>query len=165
MKRHPLMCLALFMGLLLFINMAAAQDMLPKGKWWKHPEVLENIDLSDEQIQKIEAISNESMRRIIQLEADSKIARLDLEALLDQVDQQKLDLDAVEKQIDLVNRIRGELSKERIMMLARIRNLLPKEAINQLKRLRGRFRGGPEGKRGRMGKGEWLDKPPGPGSE
>ena len=165
MKRHPLMCLALFIGLLLFINVAAGQDMLPKGKWWKHPEVLENLDLSDEQIQKIEAISNESMRRIIQLEAESKIARLDLEALLDQVDQQKLDLEAIEKQIDLVNRFRGELAKERILMLARIRNILPKETINQLKRLRGRFRGGPEGKRGRMGKGEWPDEPPEPGRE
>jgi len=165
MKRHPLMCLALFMGLLLFMNMAAAQDMLPKGKWWKHPEVLENIDLSDERIQKIEAISNESMRKIIQLEADSKIARLDLEILLDQVDQEKLDLDAIEKQIDLVNRIRGELAKERIMMLARIRNILPKEAVNKLKRLRGRFRNGQEGRRGRMGKGEWQDEPRGPGGE
>ena len=167
MKRHPLKLLMLLICIFALINTAAAQDLLPRGKWWKHPEVLEGIELSDEQIQKIEGISNESMRKIIQLEADYKIARMDLETLLDQVDQQKLDLNALEKQIDKVNSIKGALQKERIMMLARIRNLLPKETIDQLKRLRGRFRRGAGDKRGRMGMGkeEWPDEPPGPGDE
>ena len=41
--------------------------MFPKGKWWKHPEILEKVNLNDKQIQKIEKISNESMRKIIEL--------------------------------------------------------------------------------------------------
>ena len=88
MKRH---IFGVFVLLVLFVlpaHTAAGQDLLPKGKWWKHPEVLEKVDLSDEQIQRIEAISDEGMRRIIRLEADFRIARMDLENLLDQIDQQ-----------------------------------------------------------------------------
>jgi len=157
MRRHIFVVLILCILFSLLASTAAAQDMLPKGKWWKHPEVLEKIGLSEEQIQRIEKISDEGMRKIIRLEADFRIARMDLESLLDQIDQQKLNLETLENQIDLVNRIRGELEKERIMMLARIRNVLPKEAIEKLKTVRGQFR------KGRMGRGGWLDDLPGKG--
>jgi hypothetical protein len=87
------------------------------------------------------------MRKIIDLEAKFKIARLDLESLIDQIDEKKLDLDAIEKQIDVVNRIKGELEKERILMLARIRNVLPKETIEKLQQIRWKFRKGHRNKR------------------
>ena len=137
----PLICI------LSMTHITMAQSLFPKGKWWKHPEVLENVDITDEQIQKIEEISNEGMRKIIGLEAKFKIARMDLESLLDQTDQEKLDLSAIEKQLETVNRIRGELETERIMMLARIRNVLPKETVQKLKRIRWRFGKGPREKR------------------
>jgi Spy/CpxP family protein refolding chaperone len=124
-----------------------AQSLFPKGKWWKHPDVLEKVNLTDEQIQRIEKISDESMRKIIEMEARFKIARLDLESLLDQIDEEKLDLNAIEKQIDAVNRIKGELEKERILMLAKIRNVLPKETIKKLQQIRWKFRKGPRNKR------------------
>lgn len=152
MRRHIFVVFVLLVLFASLAHTAAGQDILPKGKWWKHPEVLETVDLSDEQIQRIEAISDESMRRIIRLEADFRIARMDLENLLDQIDQQKLDLQELENQIDLVNKTRGELEKERIMMLARIRNVLSKDAIEKLKGIRGQFR------KGRGGKGRWRDE-------
>ncbi|MGA1867285.1 MAG: Spy/CpxP family protein refolding chaperone [bacterium] len=151
--------LILIIGCIAILTMAQSalcQNMFPKGKWWKHPEILENLQLSDVQIQKVEEISNENMREIIKLEAEYKIARMDLETLLDNIDQQKLDLKALEKQIDIVNSIRGELEKQRIMMLAKIRNILPAEAFKKLKRLRGRF-GKQRGKRGRMRQEEAID--------
>lgn len=124
----------------IFISNAFAQMDLPEGKWWKHPEVVDKIKLSDEQIEKIEKISNESMKKIIAQEAQFKIARLDLESLIDHIDQEKMDIEALEKQIDLVNNYRNNLEKERILMLARIRNILSKEAIQKLKGLRGKIR-------------------------
>jgi len=149
MKRHTLSFLILFICLLTIVSKTFAQSRFPKGKWWKHPEVLENVNLTEEQIQRIEKISGESMRKIIELEAKFKIARLDLESLLDQIDEKKLDLNAIEKQIEEVNRIKGELEKERIMMLARIRNVLPKETIQKLQQTRWKFRKGSRGQRER----------------
>lgn len=148
MKRHISLIVIPLICLLTMANMVIAQPLFPKGKWWKHPEVLETVNFTDKQIQKIEEISNESMRKIIELEAKFKIARMDLESLLEKTDQEKLDLNAIEKQVETVNRIRGELEKEKIMMLARIRNVLPKETVRELKKLRGR----------RLGKGEPREK-------
>ncbi len=139
--------LILLICLLTIVSKNFAQPLFPKGKWWKHPEVLENINLTEEQIQKIEKISDASMRNIIVLEARFKIAKLDLESLLDQIDEEKLDLNAIEKQISIVNSIKGELEKERIMMLARIRNVLPKETIQRLQKIRWKFRKGTRKKR------------------
>jgi Spy/CpxP family protein refolding chaperone len=147
MKRYSLFMLILFICLFIIVSKNFAQPLFPKGKWWKHPEVLEKINLTDKQIQKIEKVSDESMRKIIELEARFKIARLDLENLLDQIDEEKLDLNAIEKQIDMVNRIKGELEKERILMLARIRNILPKETIQKLQQIRWKFRKGPRNRR------------------
>ena len=148
MKRHLSLIFIPLISLLTMTHITMAQPLFPKGKWWKHPDVLETVNLTDEQIQRIEKISNESMRKIIALEAKFKIARMDLEALLEQTDQEKLDLNAIEKQIETVNRIRGELEKERILMLAMIRNVLPKEAVQELKKL----------KMGRLGKGRHREK-------
>ena len=147
MKRYRSSILILLICLLTTANITFSQPLFPKGKWWKHPEVLENVDLTDEQIQKIEEISDACMRKIIDLEAKFKIARMDLETLLEQTDQEKLDLNAIEKQIETVNRIRGELERERIMMLARIRNVLPKESVQKLQKIRWRFRKGPRERR------------------
>ena len=135
--------LILFICLFAIASKNFAQPLFPRGKWWKHPEVLEKVNLTEEQIQKIEKISDESMKKIIDLEARFKITRLDLESLLDQIDEEKLDLKAIEKQIDKVNGIKGELEKERILMLARIRNVLPKETIKKLQQIRWKFRKGP----------------------
>ncbi|MGA1824996.1 MAG: Spy/CpxP family protein refolding chaperone [bacterium] len=146
MKKYMLLVLIIVVSLLTFGDTSFAQFGLPKGKWWKHPEVIQNINLSAVQIREIEKISNESMKKIIELEAQYKIGRLDLDTLLDQIDREKLDLDAIEKQVDIVNKLKGELDKERILMLARIRNILPKEAIQKLKKLRGEFRGGRKNK-------------------
>ena len=147
MKKYLLSTLVLFICMFSVLSENFAQPLFPKGKWWKHPEVLENVNLTNEQIQRIEKISDESMRKIIDLEAKFKIARLDLESLIDQIDEKKLDLNAIEKQIDVVNRIKGELEKERILMLARIRNVLPKETIEKLQQIRWKFRKGPRNHR------------------
>ena len=100
MKGYRLFILILFVCITTIISKTFAQSHFPKGKWWKHPEVLESLNLTDEQIQKIERISNDSMRKIIELEAKFKIARLDLDSLLDQIDDKKLDLKAIEQQIE-----------------------------------------------------------------
>lgn len=139
MKKSALTVFMVFIFVSIIVGHVFAQNYFPEGKWWKHPEILEKIDLTDEQIQKIEKISNETIRKIIDLEAKFKIARLDLENLIDQTDQEKLDLETLEKQIDLVNTVKGELEKERLMMLARIRNVLSKDTIKELKKLRGKF--------------------------
>ena len=164
MKKYIVAVITVLVCSLSLANTALPQNMLPKGKWWKHPEVLDDLNLSDTQIQQVEAISNESMKKIIALEAEYKIARLDLEMLLDQADQQKLNLNAIEKQIDALNKARGELEKQRILMLARIRNVLPAEAVKKLKKLRGRL-GKKRGKRERIKGNDMLNdyqEPPPP---
>ncbi len=140
MKRHILSILVIFASVLAILGESSAQSSFPRGKWWKHPEVLENIDLTDDQIQKIEKISTESMKKIIDFEARFKIAKIELESLLDQINEEKLDINALEKQIDILNGIKGDLDKERILMLARIRNVLPKETIEKLQKIRLKFR-------------------------
>jgi Spy/CpxP family protein refolding chaperone len=97
-------------------------------------ELAKQLELSDEQRQRIEAIRDRQQRMGIEQRAKMNIARLDLRTLLR---AERLDRQALEAKVDDISRIEAQLRKARLDMLLDMRNVLTPEQQKKLRALRG----------------------------
>ena len=102
------------------------------GAWWKNSEIVSKLQLSEDQVKKIEQTYLDHKLKLIDLQADLEKNELRLQPLLDadHPDQGK-----VGTQIDLITTVRGKLEKENAMMMLAIRSQLTVEQWKKLKSL------------------------------
>lgn len=99
------------------------------GKWWKNPELAQNLGLTDDQISKMEKIFQDHRLKLIDLHA----ALQKQEALLEpMVEADHPEEDRVLSQIDQVAQARAELEKANARMLLDIRNVLTPDQWKKL---------------------------------
>ena len=118
------------------------------GTWWKNSEIVSNLELSDDQVKRVEQAYLNHRLKLVDLRADLDKQELQLGPLLDadQPDEQK-----VASQIDLITAARGRLEKENAMMMLAIRRVLTVEQWKKLQSFGERRRPAPG--RERMGPG------------
>ena len=121
--------LTLILAFLISPAIAVAKQM-PRGKWWRHPEVNKRMSLSDEEKSKLDALFLQSRRKLIDLKRDLEIERLEFESLME---RETLDESAVMKQFDKLEGARKALSTERFRFLLQVRKTLGFERFQQLK--------------------------------
>ncbi|MCA9438100.1 MAG: periplasmic heavy metal sensor, partial [Candidatus Omnitrophica bacterium] len=121
------------------------------GGFLNHPEVQKKLGLSDDQIQKLKANQREMQKHRIKLQADTEIARMELEELLraDEMDKAAID--------QHVNSL-GDLHKQGIQgmvdHLLAVRDILDSTQLEKVQGFMDRMRG----PRGDEGKGAWKGK-------
>lgn len=144
MKR-AIVALALF----LFAGAASAID-LPPGKWWRRPEVIQMLNLTEDQQNRIETISLKAANELIDLKGEVEKANI---ALRSELDQPQLNRDAIRRDAIRVNEARGRLFERELMMLVDMRSVLSDTQWNRmrqtLERLPERQQVRPNGGRGR----------------
>lgn len=59
-----------------------------RGQWWENPAIAKQVGLSDDQVNKIDALATAHRKEMIKLEADLKIARLEMDDLFDKMDNE-----------------------------------------------------------------------------
>jgi Spy/CpxP family protein refolding chaperone len=96
----------------------------PMGKWWKNAEVVQKLQLSDDQLQRLEKIFQDSRLRLIDLHAALEKEEAQLEPL---VEAENPDEGQVNSQIDKVAAARAELEKGNTRMLLELRKVLTTE--------------------------------------
>ena len=106
---------------------AAGQD---RHKWWADETTRQEIGLSAEQATRAEEIFQASLPRLRELKSDLDTLEAELNAL---IRENKADESVVAGKIDAVERVRGEMSKTRMLMLYRIHRLLTAEQQERLK--------------------------------
>ena len=94
------------------------------GKWWKNTRVVRELDLSDVQVDRIEAIFLRVRPALIDLRADLEKKRLLQESAMD---RPTVDSAEAERRIDEVEQARSKLEKARAMMFLEIRQVLTPE--------------------------------------
>ncbi len=99
------------------------------------PMLASELDLTPEQIQKMQASSEAQQRKAIQTRADIQIARLDLRKMM-QAD--KPDAKAIEAQIDRIAGLRAGLEKSRVNAMLEFRATLTPDQQKKLRDLRER---------------------------
>ena len=111
--------------------------IIPKGKWWKNPEVVEKLNLTDDQINKIDSIYLNYMDKLIDLKAQLEKKVLNLKSI---VENDNFDRNEVLKDFDEISAVKSKIQRELLLMKLDIRDQLTPEQRSTLKTLRKNFR-------------------------
>ena len=117
------------------------------GKWWYRPTVKDKLQLTPDQMNKINKVWIEHRKRIIDIRSDIEKAYLDLEALMA---QPMVDIQEAYKLAERLGQLQARRTEERIRLAIGIRQELSIEQFEELKGLRREFarRLGEKGPRG-----------------
>jgi Spy/CpxP family protein refolding chaperone len=105
---------------LVFATSAFAQN-LPPGKWWRRAEIVQSLDISEEQQNRLENIFRMSSSDLIDLRGDVEKLNINLRADLD---QSQLDRAAIRRDAQRLSDARARLFERELMMLVDMRGVL-----------------------------------------
>jgi len=128
------------------MRMGMPMDGMPMGKWWKNAEIVKELQLSDDQLQRLEKVFQDSRLRLIDLHGALQKEEAQLEPLIESDNPDESQVDA---QIDKVASARAELEKAHTRMLLDVRKILSADQWKKLHSMPGHF--GPMGMHPPMG--------------
>lgn len=124
----------------------------PGGMWWKRPEVVERLNLTPDQVKRMDDIFQQSRIKLIDLKANVEKQEVLLEPMLS---ANPVDTSKAQVQIDKVADARAELEKANARMLLSVRGVLSPDQWTKLNEHPGRDR---------FGRGNGPAAAPAPGS-
>jgi Spy/CpxP family protein refolding chaperone len=126
---------ALLLAALAVPATAQAAD-LPEGKWWKHPRVAAEINLTSDQVREIDTIFGRARPKLVDGKAELEKRQGDLQDAIDS----NADRREIAARIEAVEAARTELQKTRILMVLDMKQVLKPEQWERLVRLRQEIR-------------------------
>lgn len=108
---------------------AQALPLLP-GRWWRVPEIVQTLALSDEQQDRLEATFRASAINLIDLKADVDKQQI---ALRGELDRPQLDPAAIHRIATKLSEARGRLFDRELGMLIEMRSVLSDPQWNRLR--------------------------------
>ncbi len=108
----------------LFVAVGAFAQ-LPPGKWWRRPEIVQALNLSDEQQDRLEAIFRSSAIDLIDLKAEVDKAAIALRGELDRA--------AIRRMATRLSEARGRLFDRELTMLVEMRSVLTDPQWNRMR--------------------------------
>jgi len=114
----------------LFTVSSAFAQALPPGKWWRRPEIVQSLNLTDEQQDRLELIFRASATELIDLKAEVDKANI---ALRGELDRPQLDRVAIHRVAVRLNDARGKLFDRELMMLVEMRGVLTDPQWNRMR--------------------------------
>ncbi|MDQ6802233.1 MAG: periplasmic heavy metal sensor [Acidobacteriota bacterium] len=114
---------------LLFVA-AGAFAQLPPGKWWRRPEIVRTLNLSDEQQDRLESIFRTAATDLIDLKAEVDKSAI---ALRGELDRPQLDRAAIHRVATRLSDARGKLFDRELTMLVEMRTVLTDPQWNRMR--------------------------------
>ena len=121
--------IALFAALFFAVS---AFGQLPPGKWWRRPDVIQNLNLTDEQQDRLERIFRGAATDLIDLRAEVEKSNI---ALRGELDRPQLDPAAIHKVAMRLNEARGKLFVRELSMLVEMRSVLNDQQWNRMRNM------------------------------
>ena len=121
---------ALLLAALFVLATTASAFDLPPGKWWRRPEVIQKLNLTDDQQNRLEAISVKSANELIDLKAEVDKANVAMRA---ELDQPQLNREAIRRAGMRVNDARAKLFERELMVLVDMRGVLTDAQWNRMR--------------------------------
>jgi Spy/CpxP family protein refolding chaperone len=106
------------------------ENIMPRGKWWKSPEVAERLRLTPDEKEKLDTQYLEHRQQMIDLRAQVAKERLELEQLFDST---KFDSAACMDSFKKLEKAHVNLATERFKFLVQVREMLGLERFQELK--------------------------------
>lgn len=129
--------------------------LMPHGRWWKNANVVQSVGLSDDQVQKIEQIFQESRLKLVDQHANLQKEEIKLEPLLE---ADNPDESAVDSAIDRITAAHAALEKANAQMAFAVRRVLTPDQWKKLRALRQQHRDFPAPMGGLHGGGRMGDQ-------
>lgn len=124
MKKPLLIAIAL----LTLAGSAFAQ--LPPGKWWRRPDVINQLALTEDQQTRLDGIFRGSANDLIDLRADVEKQNV---ALRGELDQPQLNRTNIQHIAHALNEARGRLFERELAMLVDMRAVLSDQQWNRMR--------------------------------
>jgi Spy/CpxP family protein refolding chaperone len=122
--------IALALLVLAIASSAFAQANLPPGKWWRRPEIVQTLSLSEEQQDKLETIFRNASSDLIDLRGEVEKQNINLHG---ELDQQQLDRAAIRRDAQKLSDARGRLFERELTMLVDMRAVLNDSQWNRMR--------------------------------
>ena len=119
--------LLLFMASL--AGTAFGQDV-PSGKWWYNKKVVQNLNLTQKEVRKLDQLYAKSHRKLINLKNAVEREQFELDELLG---AKTVDDAKVRKQFKQLESARTDLADERLGFVIGVREIIGAERFQQLK--------------------------------
>lgn len=143
-------CLAVVIVAFAAGSAMAQGPMMPRGKWWRMPEVAKQLKLTAEQQTKLDEVFNGSQTELIDLKADADKLGIELRAHLEKPQVAKKEAIAAAQKLGVA---RGKLFEREVAMMVDMKSVLTEEQWSVLRtkleermdRMRGDMRDGGDG--------------------
>src|SRR5712691_7594011 len=103
---------------------------LPPGKWWRKPEFVQQLALSDEQQSRLDSIFRSAANDLIDLRGDQQKLSI---AIRGELDQPVLNREALRRLAAKLSDAQGKLFERELMMLVDMRSVLSDEQWGRLR--------------------------------
>jgi hypothetical protein len=121
----------LIAAVVLVICTAAAQaQMMPPGKWWQRPEVVRELQITNDQQDRLDAIFRDAANELIDSKASVEKLQIAIRAELDRPQMRKAELQRIATQL---SDARGKLFERELMMLVDMRSVLNEQQWTRMK--------------------------------
>lgn len=116
--------------LMLVASAALAQLNMPPGKWWRNPDIVRVMNLSEEQQDRLENVFASSANDLIDLRGEVEKQSI---ALRTAIDRPQLDRDAIRQAAQKLNEAQGRKFQRELMMLVDMRGVLTDVQWNRMR--------------------------------
>jgi Spy/CpxP family protein refolding chaperone len=115
--------------LLLTATIASAQQM-PPGKWWQRPEVVRELQLTNEQRERLDEIFRGAANGLIDAKGDVEKLQIALRGEIDRPQTRRAEILRIVKQL---SDARGQLFEREVTMLLDMRGVLSEEQWSRMR--------------------------------
>jgi Spy/CpxP family protein refolding chaperone len=117
--------------LLALAPLAMGQDMAG-GKWWKDPDIATELNLTSQDVKKLDNLFVKSRRRMIELKNRVEKEQFEYQTL---IESKNLDEAAVNRQLERLEKARTDLNAERSRFVLGVRKILGRDRFQRLQQI------------------------------
>ena len=128
-----LCALAMVVAMVVGMTALALAQEGPRGLWWRSPEIVSTLNLTDNEIQQLERAFEASRMRMIESKSRVEAEQAKLQAILE---RRKLDEAAVNAQHQKLEQARTTLANERFAFFVEVRKIIGHDRFQQLLEMR-----------------------------
>jgi Spy/CpxP family protein refolding chaperone len=103
-----------------------------RGQWWENDLIVKEIGLTDEQSKRIDALATAHRKEMIKLEADLKIAKMELDDLFENMENESV----IRKKAQEVSKLKEKIYTSRIDHRLAMHKVLTAEQQKKMKTLK-----------------------------
>lgn len=124
--------LARLLALLFFVFMTASHTYAqegPRGRWWRYPRVVEQLQLHDDEIKQLESAFEVSRLEMIRLKSEVETEQFKLQNM---IEQPVIDVEMLKAQNRKLEKARSELADERFAFFVEVRKIIGYQRFQDL---------------------------------